>query len=255
MNNLDELIIAHRGESYDAPENTLSAIKLAWERNAKSVEIDVHLTKDEEIIVIHDYNTKRISGVKKIVSGSTLKELKQLDAGIYKDIKWKNERFPTLNEVIKTIPSGRKLLIEIKSDENILVVLKDELVHSNLLNSQIEIISFNEEVLGIAKEIMPEYKMLWLLDLDYSRPWWLCRVSKKRIIEKINNLHLDGIDVWAGKLLTREFIDVFKKNGFLVYAWTVNDTFKAQKLIDYGIDGITTDRASWLRDQLAVQIR
>ncbi len=58
-------IIAHRGESFDAPENTLAAINLAWERKVKAVEVDIHLTYDNEIVVIHDYNTLRVAGVKK----------------------------------------------------------------------------------------------------------------------------------------------------------------------------------------------
>jgi len=67
MSKLNELIIAHRGESFDAPENTLDSINLAWERMTKSVEIDIQLTKDNEIVVIHDWDTFRISGKKKII--------------------------------------------------------------------------------------------------------------------------------------------------------------------------------------------
>ncbi|NQU81059.1 MAG: hypothetical protein HQ543_06030 [Bacteroidetes bacterium] len=67
MSKVNELIIAHRGESFDAPENTLDSINLAWERMTKSVEIDIQLTKDNEIVVIHDWDTFRISGKKKII--------------------------------------------------------------------------------------------------------------------------------------------------------------------------------------------
>ena len=75
MKSSDSLIIAHRGESFDAPENTLASFNLAWERKDKAVELDIHLTLDNEIVVIHDYDTLRISGVKKVVKKASLEEL------------------------------------------------------------------------------------------------------------------------------------------------------------------------------------
>ncbi|MFY9151424.1 MAG: glycerophosphodiester phosphodiesterase [Prolixibacteraceae bacterium] len=250
MSTPDEFIIAHRGESFDAPENTLASINLAWQRNVKAVEIDVQFTRDGEIVVIHDNDTLRISGKKLKIKESKLLELKQLDFGLFKDRKWANERIPTLAEVLKTVPEQGKLIIEIKSDESLLYKLKQDLEQSNLRTSQIEIIAFNINTLGKAKQLMPQYKMLWLLDLDYFWPWWLLLIRKKRIIRKISNLNLDGIDVWAGKLLTLKFIDTFRKAGFLIYCWTVNNPEQAKKLINLGIDGITTDRARWLLNQI-----
>jgi glycerophosphoryl diester phosphodiesterase len=92
--------------------------------------------------------------------------------------------------------------------------------------------------------------MLWLLDLDYSLSRWLCWKSKQRIIGKIRKFNLDGIDVWAGKVLTRKFIEKFRNEGFIIYAWTVDNPEKARELIESGINGITTNRASWIRDRL-----
>jgi glycerophosphoryl diester phosphodiesterase len=246
----DEIIIAHRGESHDAPENTLAAINLAWKRNIKSVEIDIHLTKDNEIVVIHDYDTLRISGIKKLVRESSLDELKCLDAGSFKGTEWTGETIPTLNEVLETIPENGKLIIEIKSDSKILDRLSNELSHSGLIESQIEIIAFNFETLAEAKRSMPHYRMLWLLDLDYSLPWWLWWRSKQEIIDKIRKFNLDGIDVWSGQLLTMKFIERFRKERFFVYAWTVDNPEKARELVESGINGITTNRAGWMRDQL-----
>jgi glycerophosphoryl diester phosphodiesterase len=246
----DEIIIAHRGESHDAPENTLAAINLAWKRNIKSVEIDIHLTKDNEIVAIHDYDTLRVSGIKKLVRESSLYELKCLDAGSFKGTEWTGETIPTLNEVLETIPENGKLIIEIKSDSKILDRLSNELSHSGLIESQIEIIAFNFETLAEAKRSMPHYRMLWLLDLDYSLPWWLWWRSKQEIIDKIRKFNLDGIDVWSGRLLTRKFIERFRKERFYVYAWTVDNPEKARELVESDINGITTNRAGWMRDQL-----
>ena len=102
IKNKKNLIIAHRGESYDAPENTLAAINLAWQRNADAVEIDIQLSADNQIVVIHDLNTKRIGNRNKKVKKQTLAELKELEAGKHKGEKWKDEKIPTLSEVLET---------------------------------------------------------------------------------------------------------------------------------------------------------
>ncbi len=244
------ILIAHRGESHDAPENTLAAINLAWERNVQAVEIDIQLTKDNEIVVIHDKDTLRISGTKKIIRKSSLKELKNLNTGFHKEGNWDNEHIPKLSEVLATVPPNGKLIIEIKSDDSILPKLAAELSQANLNPKQIELIAFNAITLSKAKKLMPEYRMLWLLELNYMLPWWLVWFNKKRIINKVKKLKLDGVDVWAGKFLSKSFISIFKEAGLYIYSWTVNDPEKARSLIKNGIDGITSDRAYWMIDQL-----
>jgi glycerophosphoryl diester phosphodiesterase len=97
-NDSKPLIIAHRGESFDAPENTLAAINLAWERGAEAVEIDIQFSKDRELVVIHDTDTKRLAGIDKKVVDQTLEELKKLDVGVWKDIQFKGERVPTIRK-------------------------------------------------------------------------------------------------------------------------------------------------------------
>jgi len=245
-----EVIIAHRGESYEAPENTIGAINLAWEKGVRAVEIDIQLTADNEIVVIHDKDTFRVTGHKLIIRRSLLKDLTGLRITTNRGEKWK-ESIPLLREVLKTVPEGRKLIIEIKSNANILEKLKEELHQSGAKDSQIELISFDAQVIGRAKQMMPYYKMLLLLDLDYYLPWWLVWVNKQTIIRKIRLMNLDGVDVWAGKMLNNQFISAFKNAGLLIYSWTVNDPGAAKKLLNYNIDGITTDRAAWMLNQLS----
>lgn len=250
MAKVSDIIIAHRGESFDAPENTLTSINLAWKNNIKSVEIDIHLTKDNEIVVIHDYDTLRVSGTKKVIKKTALQELKLLNFGSYKNFNLLDEHIPTLKEVLETVPSDGKLIIEIKSDDKILNKLKSELTQSKLKNSQIEIIAFDLNTIAKAKQLMPEYKMLYLLDLDYFWPHWMLRINKKRMIRIVKNHNLDGVNVWAGKILNSKFIKQFQNADLLVYTWTVNNPKTAEKLLDAGINGITTDRASWITQQL-----
>ena len=113
-------IIGHRGASYDAPENTLASVKLAFEQGADASEIDIYLTKDNRIIALHDKTTKKTTGKDWKPGDRTLAELASLDAGSWKDKKYAGERIPTLEALLDTIPEGRKLVIEIKSDPEIL---------------------------------------------------------------------------------------------------------------------------------------
>lgn len=244
------LIIAHRGESYDAPENTLASINLSWEHGAEAVEIDIRLSKDNHVVVIHDYNTKRIGNKFEKVKNQTLEELRKLDFGSWKSEKFINEKIPTLAEVFKTVPSGKKIIVEIKSSEKIIPFLVEDIRNSGLQDYQIEIISFKYDVLKQAKQLLPKLKMLYLADLDYT---WMTKVFSppvEKLIKKVEEANLDGLNVWAGKLLTEKFVSTVKWQKLLLYVWTVNDPEHAKILADWKIDAITTDRAKWLKEQL-----
>src|SRR3954447_1104654 len=84
----DVEIVAHRGESADAPENTMAAFRLAWERKDDAIELDVHLTRDEVLLVSHDADTARTTGIAKVIKDSTMEELRALDAGRWKGPRW-----------------------------------------------------------------------------------------------------------------------------------------------------------------------
>src|SRR5687768_9550612 len=93
-------IIAHRGASHDAPENTLAAFKLAIEQGADGFEADFYLAKDGRVVCLHDPDTKRVAGKKLLVREASFAELRALDVGIWKGPQWKGERLPTLEEVL-----------------------------------------------------------------------------------------------------------------------------------------------------------
>lgn len=242
------LIIAHRGESFDGPENTLASINLAWQRGADAVEVDIRLSKDNQVVVFHDKTTLRIGGRNESVKNQTLQELKELDAGSWKSEEYKNEKIPALVEVLETVPPNKKLIIEIKSSRKIIPFLIQDIQNSNLEKSQIEIISFKYDVLKELKAELPKIKMLYLADLDYS---WLTKVFSppvEKLIEMVEIANLNGLNVWAGKLLTEKFIYTVKWKKLLLYVWTVNDLSLAKKLADLRVDAITTDRAEWMKN-------
>ena len=118
--------IAHRGASYLAPENTVAAARLAWELGADAVEVDIHLSKDNKVMVIHDKDTKRIC---KTVSNLVIKSsesglLRELDAGIWKGEHFKGEKIPFLSEIIETVPEGKTLVVEIKCGSEVIPEMK-----------------------------------------------------------------------------------------------------------------------------------
>lgn len=242
--------IAHRGESYDAPENTMSAIQLAWDRAVEVVEVDVHLTADNEICVIHDKDTLRTTGKKLIVRKSKMGELQKLDAGSWKGKKWAGEKIPTLKEALASVPENGKLVIEIKSDFRILDTLKHDTQNSGLRNNQIEIIAFNLQTLARAKQMMPQFKMLWLLT---SRPVWLQYLTGTNpgtVIQKLKKYNIDGLNIGNTCFMRKEFIEKFTSEGYPVYTWTVNDPDRALELLKWGVEYVTTDKAAWMAEIL-----
>src|SRR5688500_10497757 len=117
-------IIAHRGASSDAPENTLSAMKLAWEQNADAIELDLWLSKDGRLVVFHDADAKRIAGVPRKVADLTWAEVQQLDAGAWKSPRFTGERVPNLESILATVPKGGRAVLEIKCGPEIVPELK-----------------------------------------------------------------------------------------------------------------------------------
>jgi glycerophosphoryl diester phosphodiesterase len=241
LNSQTPMIIAHRGASYDAPENTLAAVNLAWEKDAEAVEIDVHLSKDRKIMVIHDKDTKRTSGTRMVVKESLSEDLRGLEVGQFKDPDYKGEKIPFLEEVIETVPEGRKLVIEVKCGTEILPILV-ELIRNSPKREQLVVISFDYEVVKGIKTELPSTPAYWL---HYS----LAGGYKTKHISMGKDARLDGLN-FRFKGISAEFISAVHDAGMEMYAWTVDDPKEARRLMDIGIDGITTNRPTWLKQQL-----
>ena len=249
-NRLKTEIIAHRGASHDAPENTLSAVRLAWEHNADAVEIDVYLSKDNKIVVMHDATTKRIGGVDRKIVEQTLEELRALDVGSWKDAKFAGEKIPTLDEVIATIPAGKRLVIEIKCGPEIVPFLKATLDASGRKPEQFLIIAFSQSTLEAAKKALPPIQAYWLSNLSLNAETGREQPPIEDLIETAKKIGADGLNLGSKGPWTAELVQRVKAAGLKCYVWTVNNADDARRLRDMGIDGITTDRAGWLREQL-----
>jgi glycerophosphoryl diester phosphodiesterase len=244
------LIIAHRGESHDVPENTLAAVTLAWERGAAAAEIDVHLTRDGSIVVIHDDNTLRTARRYGEVAKQTLEQLRELDVGRFKGKKWAGERIPTLQEVLATIPPGKKLFVEIKVDASILAELDRVLKRSARPPDQVVLIGQDLSTMESLKKALPAYDVYWVCSIKDEKKVGGRGDPGEGLISLARGAGLDGLDIEVSKKVNEEFATRVKCAGMKLYCWTVDDPVEARRLFAAGVDGIATNRAQWLQARL-----
>jgi glycerophosphoryl diester phosphodiesterase len=244
-------IIGHRGASFDAPENTLASFRLGYEQGADGVELDIHLTKDNQVVVMHDYDTARVGGSTNKIANSTWAELCNLEIGRWG--KWTDanfhERIPLLSEVLEIIPPKKKLFIEIKTSPEIVPALADVLKNAKAKPDQLVIITFNYDSAVAAKKRFPELKTYWLV--GYAKD----KVTGKfpelsDAIAQAKAAHVDGLDLNFNWPLSKDTVAEIKRAGLECHVWTVDDAAKARELADAGVDSITTNRPKWLREQM-----
>ncbi|MDT8379612.1 MAG: glycerophosphodiester phosphodiesterase family protein [Desulfotignum sp.] len=231
--------IAHRGASFQAPENTLASVNLAWKLGSAFVEVDVNLTADHKMMVCHDDMVSKSAGEKLVISQSHSEDLRRLDVGSWKSAVYKNERVPFLEEVIATIPEQGKLIIEIKCGPEILAVLK-QVVADNTKKELLIFIGLGWETISAAKNRFPDNLCYWVSE------------DKEGLSDKIKECAdkgLDGIDLYY-KIIDSKIIEKAHNAGLEVLCWTVDDPVKARQLIDLGVTGITTNRPAWLKSKI-----
>lgn len=230
------MIIAHRGISLDLPENSLSAFNASWAVGVDGIEGDFHLTRDGSIVCIHDDNTSRVCNKNLVICNSTLQELKELNL----QCEGKNHlniKIPTLTEVLKTVPSGKKIFIEIKCGVEILSPLIKELSRSKINSNQVVIISFDRQVVKELKEMAPEYKALLLYSYEEGR-----EVSS--LINEMFDIKADGIG--TDNELSKEFVEKVIISGLEYHSWTIDNADTANQLISWGSNSITTNEPELL---------
>ena len=246
----DTLIIAHRGASYDAPENTLASFKLGFEQQADAIECDVRLSADNIVFVIHDETTTRTTGINKKVETLSYDELKRLDAGGWKDSRYKNERLPTLKEAFEILPPDKKIVVEIKSGIRVIEPVSRLLAQNIIPHSQIMMMAFDLETVIRLRERYRTIEVLWLLGFPPLDSRKKNRAALRHGIDTALKYQLDGINIQNRPELDADTISACKANHLKCYCWTVNDPERARYLMNHGIDGIATDRPGWIRENL-----
>ena len=246
-------IIAHRGASHDAPENTLESFQLGWQQQADAVELDIMLSKDGRIVVIHDKDTKRLAGVDRPVVEQTLEELRSLDVGRWKGTRWAGTRIPSFSDVLDSIPPDKRLFIEIKSGSEILPELKRQLDYARRLPKETAIIGFSAKTMADAKRAFPDLETYWIVDIKPNPKTGKKSPSAEELIRSAMEAGVDGLDLSAHETINREYAAKIRAAGLKLAVWTVNDPQLARQMIDAGVQGLTTDRPGWMREQLRIQ--
>ena len=244
----EPVIVAHRGASGDAPENTIPAFKLAWEQGADAIEGDFHLTKDGQIVCIHDKDTKKVSGQKLMVRDTTLESLKKLDVGAYRGQQFAGTRIPTIAEVFAIIPAKKKIYIEVKCGPEIIPALIQEIGRSGLANSQVVVISFNKAVIKDFKLKSPKHKAYWLAGTkkEKDRP---IAPSPRSVSETLKQIGADGFSSNKNHI-DESYVHTIKGLGHEYHVWTVNDVKAAELFKEWGAGSITTDYPGRIRKHL-----
>ncbi len=248
--NAGVLIVAHRGASEDAPENTLPAFRLAWEQGADAIEGDFYRTKDGHIVCIHDGDTKRVAGVKMEVQESTLEELRKLDVGSWKGPKWAGTRIPTLKEVLAVVPAGKRFYVEVKGSAEMVPQLLEELASSGLTKEQIVVIAFNPEVVAAVKAGAPQYKAYLLSGFKKNDAGQITPTIDK-ILETLKASGAEGFSS-SHDLIEEAVVRRVMEAGYAYHVWTVDDAAVAKRFIQWGAQSITTNAPGRIRKAVGI---
>lgn len=229
-----EIIFAHRGASFEAPENTLPAFELALKQGCKAIELDVHLTKDGQIVVCHDDDIERTTDGMGLIKEMTLEELRQRDAGSWFSEEYEGSRIPTLGEVLALCHQDITINIEIKNvpyfHQGIEAKVIEEIKKHDFMQNTI-ISSFDHQALLRTQHIAPDVKLGVLLANHLIEPWKYIEYS--------------GIKAYSihpiCTFVDEAFMHACHQAGFKVFPFTVDERRMYQYLDELKVDGIFTN--------------
>lgn len=247
-----QMIVAHRGASHDAPENTLAAFQLAWQKHSDGIEGDFYLTADDQIVCIHDKDTERTAGSKRLVESSTLAQLRELEYGEWKGADWKGEPIPTFEQVLKTVPAGKTFVIELKSKQQIVPVLASELDRLDTNSIKLLIITFDAPTAKACKQRMPSIPVHWLTSFKRKGVSLRYAPTAKQVADTVRETGADGVGMKGMRgVVNAGFIRQLKSGGCdEFHVWTIDSVKDAQYFQRLGAFGITTNRPAVIRSGL-----
>lgn len=238
------LILAHRGASGYAPENTMEAFELAGKMGSDGIELDVHFTADGEVVVLHDEKIDRTSNGQGLVTDYTLSELKAMDFGyhFYSEQR-KGVKIPTLDEVYELVaPLGMIVNVEIKSTNPDIVKVCDIIAERHGMRDNIIYSSFNHFQIQKVKEVIRNAFIAPLYSFNMLNPWNYCLdIGARATHPKQTQIRL-----------LPDYVKNCHDRGIRVHTWTVNAEEDIAFLLESGVDALITnypDVAIRLRDQ------
>ena len=232
------LNIAHRGASAYAPENTMAAFEKAVELGADVLELDLHLTRDDELVVIHDDTLDRTTDGKGPVHDRDLEDIKRLDAGRWFGEGFAGQRIPTLDEVLDRYAGKLLLALEVKAGSAFFPGIEEKVVSALRRRSaigQTVFASFDHHALQRVKEIEPTLRTAALL---VGRPVAVSAIAGDA---KADAMALES------SLVTKTEVEACRAAGLQLVVWVVNEPALMRHFIGLGVDGIITDRPDLLR--------
>jgi glycerophosphoryl diester phosphodiesterase len=223
------MVIAHRGASSYAPENTFAAFDLALQMGVHHIELDVHLTSDGHIVVIHDDTVDRTTNGSGPVASQTLAELRALDAGSWFGAKFMGERIPTFVEVLTRYKGRVHIHTEIKGHSEDLSQRTVDVIRKCGMEEQITMTSFQKVRLEEIRAYAPTLPTGWLV-----------REVHDTIVAQAQALGLTQLCPRANTL-TPELVRRLHAEGFVVRAWDVTTEAVMQQVVQAGADGMTVN--------------
>lgn len=221
------LVIAHRGFSARYPENTMPAVRAALELGVDSVEIDVHETRDGEIVVFHDYRLNRLCGVRGRLRDKSLAELRKINPAI-----------PTLAEVLQACRDKSQLLIEIKHAD------------PTKIAALVERLEMERQVIVFSLSI-PRLRILAMANPRITRFGLIARNPRSQISHLKSSGSVEGVGLSRRLVTSRTVVDRIHRNGWKLFVWTVNRQSEMRRLADWGVDGLITNHPDRAKSCLA----
>lgn len=222
-------VMAHRGLSADAPENTLYAFSDAISVGADFIELDVQQTRDGVLVVMHDSNLKRTTGVNKDIWDVDYADIQNLDAGSWFDPAYANARIPTLEETLQFVDKRVKLNIEIKPTKHGSDTLEQdvaELITRYQYTDACYVTSFSYGSLKKVKEANPEIRTGYLMSVAYGQ-FYSLKYADAFSLNKV--------------FVTSQVVNAAHQQGKQIFAWTVNSMSEVRSLCNLHVDSIITD--------------
>jgi glycerophosphoryl diester phosphodiesterase len=234
------LVIAHRGASADAPENTIAAFELALQQGADGIELDVHLSDDDHPVVIHDFTLERTTDGSGPVRASTVRELKRLDAGGWRGGQFRGQRIQTLQEVLERFRDRTRFWIELKGGSRLYAGIEERVVSMIEVYDVLDRVlvqSFDHDALSQIRALNRQVQLGALIALPPLEP----------LIRSPGAAHALCPEA---RLVTEEAVAEIHEAGLGCYVWIVNEPAQMDRLVEWGVSGIITDRPGLLKARL-----
>jgi glycerophosphoryl diester phosphodiesterase len=233
------MVWGHRGASFDAPENTLAAFRLAQQQGADGVELDAQRCASGEVVVLHDESLGRTTGFAGLVTETPYPTIRALDAGARKAERWRGERVPLLEEVLEAFP----LLVNVelkceRADDRGLTAEVVRVIREARAQERVLLSSFNPLCLLRARVRAPEILRALLFESEQE---WTLRSALAAPALAVAALHPEHV------LATPDRVARWRGRGYSVACWTVDDPGRAAALVESGVCGLITNRPAVLR--------